>query len=499
MKKTSSAQVTWSLTLAARKPDETLQDWLYRTLRQDILDGRLARDFVLPSTRFLAAQYGLARGTVQAAYAQLLSEGYLVTSQGSGTKVSLSLPDDLLVKASPAPADTAASPAPPPVPLTRWAAQLVEQEPAFPLSAPSIKPAFAPHTCDVAQFPVDTWRRLHMRHLGSVLPTVLSARPAQGLPALRQAIVEHLAIARGVATSPDNIVIVSSVQQALDICLRLIINPGDSVWMENPGYPGARQIMQGVGANIIDVAVDDAGMDVSGGMRLAPDARLAYVTPCRQAPTGVALSAERRLTLLSWAREHGAYLFEDDYDSEYRFIAKPIPALRSMPQADSHVIMTGTFSKLLFPAMGLAYVVLPPQLVQAFTRALSLTSRSANGLAQAVLADFISEGHFGRHIRRMRKVYTTRAKVFEDMAKQHLHDFIEVPPILAGLDVTARLKSLSEAQALSVLDAANVAAFALSRYGQGPHVPPGLVMGFAAYTPEQITAQMIAIARQLES
>ncbi|MBD9442761.1 PLP-dependent aminotransferase family protein [Pseudomonas sp. PDM04] len=496
MNKTSSAQVTWSLTLAARKPDETLQNWLYRTLRQDILDGRLARNFVLPSTRFLAAQYGLARGTVQAAYAQLLSEGYLVTAHGSGTKVSLSLPDDQLVKAGPVAPDTATPPAASPIPLTRWAAQLIEQDPAFPLSS-SKKLPFAPHTCDVAQFPVDTWRRLHMRHLGSVLPPVLSARPAQGLPALRQAIVEHLAIARGVATSADTVVIVSSVQQALDICLRLIINPGESVWMENPGYPGARQIMQGVGADIIDVAVDAAGMDVSAGMRLAPDARLAYVTPCRQAPTGVALSAERRLMLLSWAREHGAYLFEDDYDSEYRFIAKPIPALRGMPQAGSHVIMTGTFSKLLFPAMGLAYVVLPPQLVEPFTRALSLTSRSANGLAQAVLADFMAQGHFGRHIRRMRKVYATRARVFEDAARQHLHDFIEVPPILAGLDVTARLKSMPEAQALAVLDAANVSAFALSRYGRGPHVPPGLVMGFAAYTEDQITQQMSAIAQRL--
>ncbi|MEX3776729.1 PLP-dependent aminotransferase family protein [Pseudomonas sp. MYb118] len=498
MKKSASAPVTWSLTLAARKPDETLQDWLYRTLRQDILDGRLARNYVLPSTRFLAAQYGLARGTVQAAYAQLLSEGYLVTAQGSGTKVSLTLPDDQLVKA------TALAPdSPPPstdstIPLTRWATDLIEQEPAFPNSASTVKLPFSPHVCDVAQFPVDTWRRLHMRHLGSVLPPVLSSRPAQGLLALRQAIVEHLAIARGVATSADNIVIVSSVQQALDICLRLIINPGDSVWMENPGYPGARQIMQGVGANIVDVPVDGSGMDVSEGIRLAAHARLAYVTPCRQAPMGVALSAERRLMLLSWAREAGAYLFEDDYDSEYRFIAKPIPALKSMPQADSHVIMTGTFSKLLFPATGLAYVVLPPPLVEAFQRAMSLTSRSANGLAQAVLADFMSEGHFGRHIRRMRKVYAARARVFEDMARQHLHDFIEVPPILAGLDVATRLKSLSEAQALEVTRAANVGAFPLGRYGRGPQVSPGLVMGFAACTEEQITERMIAIAQQLK-
>ena len=498
MRKSSTGQVTWSLPLAPRERGETLQRWLYRTLRQDILDGRLPRNQVLPSTRFLATQHGLARGTVQAAYNQLLSEGYLVTSQGSGTKVSISLPDDHLARASgtiPLPSQQITSM---PFRATRWARELVDQSPAFPFDPLYSSRTFVPHACDVNHFPVDIWRRLHLRHLGAVQPAVLSNRAAQGSRALRQAIAEHLAIARGVAASSDNIVIVSSVQQGLDICLRLITEPGDSIWMEDPGYPGARQIMAGVNARIVDVPVDEFGMVVSEGVRLAPQARLAYVTPCRQAPMGVALAPDRRLSLLNWAKESGSYIFEDDYDSEYRFVAKPIPALKSMMHGDDHVILSGTFSKLLFPAIGLAYLALPSHLIKPFTRALSLTSRHANGLAQAVLADFMSEGHFGRHIRRMRKLYASRAKTFESMAQEHWTGLIEIPPILAGLDVVGRLVGRSETEAISLLQAAGIGPLPLSRYANR-HMSAGLVMGFAAHNEQQIQQLMAATAKILRS
>jgi GntR family transcriptional regulator/MocR family aminotransferase len=498
VKSLSSGQVNWSLPLAARKPGETLQSWLYRTLRQDILDGRLPRNYVLPSSRYLATQHGLARGTVQAAYSQLLSEGYLVTVQGSGTRVSLSLPDDHVAQPTHTVPETIQAGAITPR-LARWAHELIEQDHAFPFSPWFSKKPFVPHACDVTQFPVDIWRRLHLKHLGAVQPAVLSNRPPQGLPALRQAIAEHLAIARGAIVSAENIVIVNSVQQALDICLRLTVEPGESVWMEDPGYPGARQIMQGTNAHIVDVPVDASGIVVSEGIKKAPNARLAYITPCRQAPMGVVLAPERRLALLGWARDNGAYIFEDDYDSEYRFVARPIPALKSMPHADNHVIMSGTFSKLLFPAIGLAYVALPPHLVEAFKRALSLMSRSANGLVQAVLADFMSEGHFGRHIRRMRKIYAARAKVFEELAGHYLSDFIEVPPILAGLDVVARLKALPESEAIALMHKANADVFPLARYSSSHPMPPSLVMGFAAYSEAQIRDQIIELSRLLQS
>ncbi|WP_433766184.1 PLP-dependent aminotransferase family protein [Pseudomonas putida] len=497
MKDNAPSQVTWSLALDARQEGETLQTWLYRALRQDILGGRLPRNHLLPGTRHLAAQYGLARGTVQAAYNQLLSEGYLETAQGSGTRVSLTLPHDHRARASHTSPATKPTDAAPPMPTSRWARDLLEQSPAFLLDTHYPSKPFVPYCCDVANFPVDIWRRLHAKHLAAAQPSTLCRRNAQGSPALRQAVADHLVIARGVAVSADNIVLVSSAQQALDICLRLIIEPGDPVWMEDPGYIGARQIMHGAHANIVDVPVDESGIVVDEGIRKAPKARLAYVTPCRQAPMGVALAPERRLTLLQWARDNGAYLFEDDYDSEYRFIAKPIPALKSMPHADRHVILAGTFSKLLFPAIGLAYLALPPQLVEPFTRAMSLTARNANSLAQAVLADFMTEGHFDRHIRKMRKLYAARARTFETLARQLWADFIEFAPIHAGLDVAGRLKGFSEPEAMAFLQHCGIGAFPLSRYTHSVAMPPGLVMGFAAHTEQQIEQKMALVAQAL--
>lgn len=496
MKNKPSSQVNWALPLGAREPGESLQTWLYRTLRRDIVDGRLPRAYVLPSTRQLAAQQGIARGTVQAAYHQLLSEGYLVASKGSGTRVSAVLPDDHLVHAADITAEHDVEVKKPKATST-WAGQLMENDPAFPITPQLFKRPFAPHTCDVTHFPVDTWRRLHMRHLGSVRPTVLLNRLPQGSPALRNAIAEHLAIARGVAASADHIVIVNSVQQALDICLRLVIEPGDPVWMEDPGYPGARQIIQGAGATIVDVPVDQSGLNVDQGIQLCKEAKLAYVTPCRQSPMGVALSADRKIALVTWARENGAYIFEDDYDSEYRFVAKPIPALKGLPHADHNVIMTGTFSKLLFPASGLAYVVLPPHLVEVFKRAMSLTNRGANALAQAALADFMIEGHFSRHIRRMRKIYAARAKSFEELAKHYLADYLEVPPILAGLDVVGKIKNIPELSLVDVFHEAGTHAFPLSRYTNSIIMPPGLVIGFAACNEGMIKEKLGLISRIL--
>jgi GntR family transcriptional regulator/MocR family aminotransferase len=237
---------------------------------------------------------------------------------------------------------------------------------------------------------------------------------------------------------------------------------------------------------------------VDEGIRLAPGARLAYVTPSRQAPLGGELSPARRLALLKWAAEQGSYIFEDDYDSEYRFVAKPIPALRSMPGAEHSVIMAGTFSKLLFPSIRLAYLVMPPQLVESFTRVSALMSRHANSLAQAVLADFIHEGHFDRHVRRMRKLYAARADAFAEAAHRHWRGLIEVPEIRAGMDIACRLQVENEQDAFARLQAAGIDAIPLSRYCVSPR-GPGLVMGFAPYEEGAIEAAAKAVAQALRS
>jgi GntR family transcriptional regulator/MocR family aminotransferase len=343
------------------------------------------------------------------------------------------------------------------------------------------------------------WRQLHARQLRpSRLHALWDADPA-GLPELREVIAAHLAIARGVAVSATQIVVLSSVQQALDLCARLLLAPGDAVWMEDPGYPGARQVLLAAGAQVVDVLVDADGLRVEDGLRLAPAARLAYVTPSRQAPLGVALSPERRLALLRWAIANQACIFEDDYDSEYRFVAKPIPALKGLPGADAHVVLAGTFSKLLFPALRLAYVALPTHLVEPFQRAASLTSRHANGLAQAVLADFMADGHFDRHVRRMRKIYATRAAALEQAAHTHWRGLIELPTVQAGLDVVGRLVDMDEATALRRLAPIGIQAAPLGRYTSSHPVGQGLVMGFAPFSPaviDQAARQMAAALRR---
>ncbi|WP_394790067.1 PLP-dependent aminotransferase family protein [Rhodoferax sp.] len=500
--KRKQAALIGDLPLGTPAPGEGLQRWLHGALRRAILDGRLPADSILPSTRRLALQHGLARGTVQAAYDQLMSEGYLLTQPGSGTRVSHSLPD-LALRAGPAPRGRSVVPTALPAPPTGpWLQRVATLEPAFPMGAArsggSAPLPFAPHRCDVQTFPIDLWRQLHARQLRpSRLHALWDGEPA-GLLALREAIAAHLAIARGVAVSAGQIVVVSSVQQALDLCARLLLAPDDAVWMEDPGYPGARQILLAAGAQVVDVPVDADGMRIADGVHLAPNARLAYVTPSRQAPLGVALSPERRLALLRWATAHGTCIFEDDYDSEYRFVAKPIPALKGLPGADAHVVLAGTFSKLLFPALRLAYVALPTHLVEPFQRAASLTSRHANGLAQAVLADFMADGHFDRHVRRMRKIYAARAAALEQAAHTHWRGLIEVPTVQAGLDVVGRLTTMDEATALSRLAQAGIQAAPLGRYTSSHRVGEGLVIGFAPFDEAAIEGAARLVASVLK-
>ncbi|WP_207887640.1 PLP-dependent aminotransferase family protein [Pseudomonas sp. 30_B] len=499
MSANKNAPLVVSLPLGAPEPGVTLQRWLYEALREAILGGRLPGGSTLPSTRALAAHYSVARGTVQAAYQQLLSEGYLQSRTGSGTQVSEVLPDATLNSGYVRRRITPTAEMPAPLPDTPWIERLNAITPIFARRSitPGLRPFF-PHRGDVGAFPVDLWRKLHLHQLrSSRLPALLDGDPA-GLPALREAVASYLAIARGVQVSADCIVILGSVQQGLDLCLRLLVPPGEKVWMEDPGYPGARQLMEISGIARVDVPVDRDGLRVDDGIRLAPDARLAYVTPSRQAPLGGEMSPARRLALLDWATRRRAYVFEDDYDSEFRFIAKPIPALRSMPGASSSVILAGTFSKLLFPAIRLAYLVLPAQLVESFTRAVALTSRHANSLGQAVLADFISEGHFDRHVRRMRKLYASRAEAFADAAERHWRGLIRVPEIRAGLDIAVELELDDEAAAHGRIAAAGIDLLPLARYCAVPRAP-GLVMGFAPYDEASIQAAAEALGQALRS
>jgi len=485
----------WSLPLDERRPGEPLQNWLYEGLRKAIAAGRLPPDSLLPGSRTLARHYGVARGTAQTVYDRLLSEGYLEARPGSGTRVSTVLPERRL---APPPAPPSLAGQRRPEPTGRWYRTLADIEPPFPMSVAASAPyPFAPHRPDVKTFPIDIWRRLQARQLRA--SRIDSLWPADGpghLP-LRQVIARQLAISRGLSVQPEQIIILGSVQHALDLCIRLVTTPGDSVWMEDPGYNAARQLLLGAGLRIVDVDVDEQGMRVEDGIRQAPDARLVYTTPCHHSPSGAVMTPERRLQLLQWAAETGAMIFEDDYNSEFSFAGNPVAALGSFPGAESRVVFAGTFSRLLFPSIRIAYIVCPPHLVEAFTRTASLTLRQTNWPLQTVLAEFIQEGHFDQHVRRMRKIYVARAEAFYHAAQRHWQGLIEVDRPQAGLDAVGRLVGMDEATALQRLAAAGITAFPLSKYTGSHPAPPALVMGFAPFNEAEIDAAARAAAQAL--
>jgi GntR family transcriptional regulator/MocR family aminotransferase len=483
------------LAVAPRTGGVSRQRWLYEAIRAAILDGRLLAAARLPASRELARQYGLSRGTVTAVYGQLAAEGYLVGSVGRGSFVA---PDLHESKPRPSPAAASARSQGAPAMLSQRGQKLART--IFPVRGyPELQRAFRPSQPDLAAFPFDLWTRIAARRSRLSKRDMLASGDALGYRPLREAIAEHLRSARGVACSADQVAVLGSVQQTLDLSVRLLLDPGDRVWLEDPGYAGARLVFEAAGAKVVGVPVDAHGMNVAVGRRRAPRARLAYVTAGRQAPLGVPLALERRLALLAWAESAGATVIEDDYDSEYRFSGSPLAALKSLDTGD-RVIYAGTFTKFLFPSLRLAYAVLPERLVEAFAAALSLTWRHASVLPQAVLSDFMGEGHFGRHLRRMRLLYAERAEALRRSADRHFDGLLEIPALTGGLDTPAFLpRNLDDRLIAQRAHAAGVESRPLSAYAVDAPPPSGLVLGFAAIGSKDIDAAAAALARVIKS
>ncbi|MGF6772233.1 GntR family transcriptional regulator/MocR family aminotransferase [Paraburkholderia sp. GAS199] len=499
------------IALAPRPEGVSLQQWLYDEIRGAILSGRFAPGSRLPATRDLAARYVISRGTVLGVFAQLTAEGYVSGAVGRGSFVATELPERRL---------TPARRKAPPRALTREATRTsadahAEWSPAIPdLSArgrllartpfqvqgravPAL--AFRPSQPDLTAFPFALWSRLAARRTRRFRTDMLTDGEAQGYGPLREAIAEHVRTARGIACSGLNVVMLGSVQQALDLSARLLLDPGDTVLMEDPGYPGARFVFEAAGARIVGAPVDADGMDVNWARRHASHARIAYVTAGRQAPLGPPLALERRLALLAWAREKGALILEDDYDSEFRFAGRPLAALKSL-DSDGHVIYCGTFSKLLFPALRIAYAIVPDRLVDPFVAALSLSARHVALDQQSILHAFIAEGHFGRHIRRMRLLYGERAQALEDALQRHLGGVLDTPGITTGLDTPAFLPLKTDDTLVAARAAsAGIETRPLSYYAFERPVPPGLVLGFAAVDADAIGKGVVRLARVLDA
>ncbi|MGC9199062.1 MAG: PLP-dependent aminotransferase family protein [Acidobacteriaceae bacterium] len=477
--------------------------WLRNALRDEILAGRIQPGSRLPSSRELARQYHLSRATILAALEELQAEGYLEGRRGSGTYVSQQLLQ--LPARGAAPAQSSAggpalqgSSAPPSRPRVSSFAARVQP------MVLAVKPqnrAFRTNLPALDLFPTTLWAQVAARRMRSATAAELLGCDAAGYLPLRQAIAAYSHQSRGIRCAAEQIVIVSGVQEGLDLSARLLVDSGDTVLLEDPGYQGAHTLFQAMGARIVSMPVDAEGAapfeaDFRG-------CRLVYVTPGHQYPLGVTMSLPRRLQLLAWANQYNVPIFEDDYDSEFRFSGRPIPAVQGLDEGGK-VIFCGSFNKTIFPSLRLGYLVLPQSLLEPFLRAKAITTRHHSNLLQAPLCDFMEMGHLGRHLRRMRKIYAERFALLCQSAEQYLAEYLEVARIEAGLQTIAHLRRSLTELGITAEQVAQAAAqhgidvVPLSFYCHNVQAPEALQIGFAAVEEREIRIGAQRLADVLE-
>ncbi len=462
-----------------------LQRQLYDALRQYILQGKLPPDSRLPSTRALAEQLQLARNTVIAAYDQLLAEGYIETRVGSGTRVASRLqprgPSALHSRQYSA------------LTLSKRGSVIANQsQPRRHANTTNVQPAFP----DVEYFPFKLWSRLVARNARKRDDDLLGFESFAGHIRLRRALANYLGVARGIDCTPQQIIIVTGAQAALDLLARILIDENDSVWIEEPGYMGAHNAFLGAGATIAPLRVSRRGWRLTDPTLPAP--RLIYVTPSCQWPFGTIMRMEQRQQLLSIADEHRAWIVEDDYDGEYRFHGRPVPALRGLDTSD-RVIYVGTFGKTLLASLRLGFMVVPVSLAEAIGRAVSVTGQFAPLLLQATVADFMEQGYFAAHLRRTRRLYARRQKDFVSLCRRHLSKWLSVIENDFGMQVFARF--------VTPFDDTKIAQAALARgldvqpisinyhHGEPEH---GLLLGFASLTERQARRVVLSLKAMFE-
>ena len=468
-----------------------LYRWLYEQLRAAILEGRLHPGARLPATRDVGKTYKLSRATVVAAFEQLKSEGYVEGRTGSGTYVSRVLPEQFLHAGGVHPKGRLSHRR---IVLSAYAKGL---SPFHALPARPVR-AFRANQSALNLFPAKLWAQVAASRLRRASAQLLAGGETLGYHPLRQAVAEYLNTSRGVRCTAEQVLIVSGALEGLDRTARLLLNPEEPAWMEEPGYPAAAAVLRAVGARICDVPVDSEGLDLERGIKRWPRPKLVYVTPAHQFPLGVAMSLRRRLALLEWARKAGVLIFEDDYDSEYRYSGRPVPALQGLDRAGV-VIFGGSFSAVMFPAMRLGYLVVPPEMVDVFARAQSVSTHHPPLLGQAVLCDFIREGHFARHIRRMREVYAERLGVLLKAAEKELRGVIEISNVEAGLQTIGCLhEGFNADKVVKAAAKRDVELKSLSQYYAREKPTNGLVLGFAAVEAKELQRGVTELARLLE-
>jgi GntR family transcriptional regulator/MocR family aminotransferase len=459
-----------------------------RAVREAVAAGALGSGDKLPSARALSGDLRVSRSTVEAAYAELDAEGLVVRKVGAGSYIA---------RAGAArearPKGHGASPRT----KEAWEASFSSRGRALHAvaarTAPTLARAFTPCLPGLDLFPFATWNRVLQRRLRSSAAALAASFEPAGHEPLRRAIATHLAASRGVRCDASQVVITTGTQQALALCAQALADPGDQVWLEEPGYLGARAAFELAGAEIVPVPVDGEGLQISAGKKLCPRPAIIYATPSCQFPLGATLSARRRQELGRFASAAGVYILEDDYDSEFRYGGQPLAALQGTA---ARVLHLGTFNKILFPALRLGFLIVPPGLVEPLVQLRTLWDGPVPALQQAALADFLSEGHFGEHVRRMRTHYEERRATLLDAAARELPESVEVRGSDAGMHVVVFLPDGEDDAALSAAcSASGLDVPPLSRYYLGPSRRSGLVLSYAAATPAEIRSGMRVLGR----
>lgn len=466
-----------------RRSSRPLYKQLYESIRREILRGSLKKGVRLPSTRYLAAELGLSRNIVVIAFEQLLAEGYLESRTGAGTIVANTLPEEILQLQRRSTNGNRS--------LSARGVLIRKISLRFPVFEPRLR--YAPFRFGLPaldKLPLDLWGRLLLEHCRKASPEIAVHSDPAGYFKLRVAIASYVGVARAVRCQPEQVIITNGSQQAIDLAARVLADPGDFAVVEDPGYLGARSALESMGIRLLPVKVGQDGLCVERLKEKHQKAKLVCVTPSHQFPLGVVLSLPKRLQLLEWAARHDAWILEDDFDSEYRYESRPIPALQGLDE-NGRVIYMGTFSKVLFPSLRLGYLIVPIDLVDAFVAARWISDRSSPLVEQAALTDFITEGHLASHIRRMRALYMERRAVMMKLIRQELSDVLESWDAEAGMHTVGWLppgvsdSAVTAASARAGLNVLPVSSFAVQRLSRG-----GLLLGYAGFRPEVIRKGM---------
>jgi len=492
--------------------DHPLHHQVYADIRDAILSGRIAARSQLPSTRLLASELRISRTTVSLAFDQLRAEGFLEARERGGTFVAATIPDRVLSSGRHPPSRTSARPQPParsraassvPKPSRRGAALASLTTPALSFSGREPR-AFRTGVPALEVFPHSVWGQIAARLWRRAPRALLAYGVPNGYEPLRRAIADYLEVSRGARCTSEQVIIVGGSQEALYLAAQLLIEPGDTAWIENPGYPGARNALSAAGARLVGVPLDGEGLDLAHGLRVAPNARIAYITPSHQYPLGVTMTVGRRLALLEWARDAGAWILEDDYDSEFRYTSRPLPSLQGLDaeagDRDTRVIYIGSFSKTLFPSLRIGFLVVPSALVDAFAAARAVIDRQSPTVDQAVLAEFIDQGHFLRHLRRMRALYAERQDaLLRGIRDGPLVEHIDTGPSDAGMHLVGWLRHhRDDARASTRGLEVGIEAQPLSAMTLGPVSRGALLLGYAAFAPSTLVraSEKLGIALQ---